>query len=39
MATTNNCIKELPWQQTMCVLCGTNCGIEVKVQDLSLIHI
>ena len=24
--------KQLPWQQTMCMLCGTNCGIEVQVE-------
>ena len=24
--------NDLPWQQTMCMLCGTNCGVEVQIE-------
>lgn len=29
----------LPWQQTMCMLCGTNCGIEVQTEGRHIIRV
>ncbi len=31
--------KELPWQQTACILCSLNCGIEIQVDDRQLVKI
>ncbi len=28
-----------PWQQTMCILCGTNCGIEVQIEERSITRV
>ncbi|MEM7343816.1 MAG: molybdopterin-dependent oxidoreductase [Chloroflexota bacterium] len=30
---------DIPWQSTMCVLCGTNCGIEVKIKDRHFVQV
>lgn len=29
----------LPWQQTMCILCALNCGLEIKVEDRHFVKI
>ncbi|MEM7117358.1 MAG: molybdopterin-dependent oxidoreductase [Chloroflexota bacterium] len=29
----------LPWQSTACVLCGTNCGIQVKIEDRHIVKV
>ncbi len=31
--------NDILWQQTMCILCATNCGIEVQIQDRHFIKI
>ncbi len=30
---------DIPWQSTMCVLCGTNCGIEVQIKDRHFVRV
>ncbi|MDJ0752274.1 MAG: molybdopterin-dependent oxidoreductase [Ardenticatenaceae bacterium] len=31
--------NDIPWQQTCCILCALNCGIEVKVKDGEFVKI
>jgi len=31
--------NSLPWQQTMCILCATNCGIEVQTEGSHIVNV
>ncbi len=36
---TDTIDNDIPWQQTMCILCATNCGIEVQVKDRHIVKV
>ncbi len=34
-----NQYDDIPWQTTGCILCGNNCGIEVKVKERHMVRV
>ena len=39
MAQRRERFDDIPWQQSCCILCSLNCGIEVKVKDRQFVKI
>ena len=39
MAQRRERFDDIPWQQSCCILCSLNCGIEVKVKDRHFVKI
>ena len=38
-ATKRENYNDIPWQQTCCILCSLNCGVEVKVKERKFVKI
>lgn len=37
--TQRNESQDIPWQQTACILCSLNCGLEIQVKDRHFIRV